>query len=126
MQFNFSGMLIYGYNFYLEDEEKPLKRNVATAMKTRRSQATIKINWKQIVEEGRLRTFALRLHPASAKHQQKTPGSWMFKMKLSLITSRKKELIMVRIPGTLWMISDCAVVILKAVVLVLMEMSAWC
>ena len=32
---------------------------------------------------------------------------------------------MVRIPGTIWIISDCAVVILEAVVLVLMEMSAW-
>ena len=118
MQFDFSGMLINGYNFYLGDEEKPLKRNVATAMKTRRSQATIKINWKKIVEEGRLRIFALRLHPASAKHQQKIPGSWTFKTKLSLKTFQKKELIMVRIPGTLWIISDCAVVILKAVVLV--------
>ena len=35
----------------------------------RRSQAAIKINWKKIAEEGRLRTFALRLHHASAKHQ---------------------------------------------------------
>ena len=46
-----------------------LKEKIVTAMKTRRSQATIKINWKKIVEEGRLRTFALRLHHASAKHQ---------------------------------------------------------
>ena len=74
---------VNGYNFYLGSEEKSLKRKVATAIKTRRSQATIKVNWKKIVEEGRLRTFALRLHPASAKHHQRTAGSWTFKRKLS-------------------------------------------